>query len=485
MTAVRERLARRRMGSGFDPADRPFILGGVVVVGVLLGLVAVMLDRSALDVWTGLIVLLVLVTVSVPLLQWVARKEGDQWLFTVLVLAVVVHLLFALIRYYFIFAVYKGSADAGRYHEAGTTFASRFRDGEPIHPIPIMEGFPVESQRIGDVTGVLYLITGPSAYAGFFLFSWLCFWGQVLIVRGFKRAVPEGDYRRYTLLVMFLPSLLFWPASIGKEALMIFCLGIIVYGGAMLLGPTPQLKGGLYFVGGVILVLLVRPHVALMSLGGLAVAMGVGTLASSNMTERLGARGRAVRLVALVALLALAGVAVSVAGQSFADRGADGASAGSALEKALNQSATGNSEFQPVAVTGPAQVPAGVVSVLFRPFPWEARNPNSLLAAAESLLLLGLVAASWRRLATFPKMAVRRPFLVFCLVYVLAFAIGFSFIANFGILARQRVQVLPIVLVFLALPRLDQLRARDRSAAAAGSVEPAGSTVASAPKVMS
>lgn len=485
MTRLGGRLDRGRMGSGMDPADRPIIVGGVVVVGLLLAVVAVMLDQSAIDVWTGAIVFLVLVSISVPMIQWVARKDEDPRIFNLLLWALILHLLFALVRYFFIYAIYKGSADAGRYHEAGVTFSNRFRDGQPIHPIPIMEGFPVESQRIGDVTGVLYLITGPSAYAGFFVFSWLCFWGQVLIARAFKIAVPEGDYRRYTILVLFLPSLLFWPASIGKEALMIFCLGVIVYGGALLLGPKPQLKGGLYFVGGVVLVLLVRPHVALMSLGGLAVAMAVGSLASSNMTVRLGARGRVVRLVALAALLALSGVAVSVAGQSFAEKDGPGTDAGSALEKALTQSSTGNSEFQPVAVTGPAKVPAGVVSVLFRPFPWEARNPNSLLAAGESLILLVLVAMSWRRLATFPKMAVRRPFLVFCLVYVLAFSIGFSFLANFGILARQRVQVLPIVLVFLALPRMDQLRARDRSAAEAGSVEAVGPTVASAPKVMS
>jgi hypothetical protein len=39
-----------------------------------------------------------------------------------------------------------------------------------------------------------------------------------------------------------------------------------------------------------------------------------------------------------------------------------------------------------------------------------------------------------------------------CLAYSAIFVYGFSYFANFGILTRERVQVLPFVLVFLALP---------------------------------
>ena len=45
-------------------------------------------------------------------------------------------------------------------------------------------------------------------------------------------------------------------------------------------------------------------------------------------------------------------------------------------------------------------------------------------------------------------------YLIFCVVYAALFIYAFSYIGNFGILARQRVQVLPFVLVFLALPLL-------------------------------
>lgn len=443
-----------------SPDDIPVLIAGGLAIAGVLAVVAYALDASALDVWTAAIVFLVLVAGSVPLFRWVARKEGDPWLFKVLFIALIVHLVFSLIRYFVIFVVYKGSADAGVYNEAGITFARHLRDGDPVHPIDVMKGFPPESQRIGDFVGVLYTVIGPSAYAAFFIFSYICFWGQVLVVRAFRVAVPEGDHRRFAILCLFLPSLLFWPASIGKEALMIGCLGVIVYGGALLLAPKPKLRGAAYFVVGILLVLLVRPHVAAMSLGALGLALAVGTIGGSRLSDqnadadaaKSSGRVRAVRMVGVVALVLLAGVVSTRLSEQFNEYSGSSDGTEAALSKTLKQTSLGNSEFTPAAITGPTRVPAGVVSVLFRPFPWEARNFNSLIAAGESAILVALLAVGWRRLLSLPKLILRRPFLVFCGIYILLFSIGFSFIGNFGILARQRVQVMPIVLVMLALP---------------------------------
>lgn len=447
------RLARANRVT-WDAADAPFLIAGLVVVGVIIAGVTIMLDASALDVWSGLIVFLVLMSASVPLLRWVARKEEDPWLFKVLFGALVLHLAVSLVRYYMIFVMYHKNGDAGVYHGAGLEIARQVRDGRGLQAVGAIENFPIESQRVGYLVGFLYVITGPSAYAGFFVFTYLCYWGQVLVVRAFKVAVPEGDYRRLTLLVMFLPSLLFWPSSIGKEALMIACLGVIVYGGALLLCEHPKLRGGVFFVIGILLVLLFRPHVALMAIGGLGLALAVGMvsgLGGGRQRDRpVSTKGRVFRVVGLVAVLLLASVGSTRLGQTLKEN-QDGSSEG--LEQALTQTAIGNSEFTPAAITGPTKLPAGFVTVLARPFPWEAHNLNNLIAATEGIVLLGLAAMSWRRLMSLPRLAMRRPFLIYCAVYVLLFVVAFSYIANFGILARQRVQVLPVLLVFFALPK--------------------------------
>jgi hypothetical protein len=457
------RRARGAAARHWDPDDVPWLVGGLAALAVVLVVLGLMVDYSALDAWTALIVFLVLVGVSVPAFQWVARKEGDPWLFKVMLSALVVQFAVSMARFYMIFVMYDGEGDAGVYHGAGAAFAANFRDGDPLHPIELMNGFPVETQRIGDVVGVIYTITGPSIYAAFLIFAFVCFWGRVLMLRAFMAAVPEGDHRRFALLVLFLPSVMFWPSSIGKEALMIGCLGIIVYGGGLLLAPRPKLRGALFFVGGTLLVMLIRPHVAIMSLAalGLAVAVGVlagtrtpaATVAGAEPAEPVkGGRGRAVRLMALAVLVVLAGVVSTRVGEVFNDDGEGGSQA--ALEKAQTLSSTGGSQFDPISITGPSQVLPGLASVYLRPFPWEARSMSTLIAAAESLVLAGLLVLGWRRLLSFPRMALRRPFLVFCAAYVVLFGIGFSYFANFGILTRQRVQALPILLVALALPKV-------------------------------
>lgn len=445
---------RSTANNSWDPDDVPWLVGGLTAVAALLVGFSFMLDYSALDVWTGIIVFLVLTAVSVPAFQWIARRDDDPWLFKALMAGLLFKFAGSMARYFMIFVLYGGSGDAGRYHEAGVTFVNHLRDGDPIHPIAIMQGFPDETQRIADFVGGLYTVTGPSAYAGFLVFAFICFWGQVLIARGFKVAVPEGDHRRFTMLVLFVPSLVFWPSSLGKEALMIGCLGLITFGGALLLAPKPRIRGAGFFVAGSLLVLLIRPHVAIMAIGALALAMAVGLLAGfqGDGTKSGSTRGRAIRFVALVVIVFLSMAASTRLAETFNDYGEEGGTLAS-LEGTASQTSRGGSEFVPMTITGPSRLPAGIVTVFFRPFPWEAGNMNGIIAGAEGLLLLGMFAVSWRRLISLPRLALRRPFLVFSLAYVLLFSIGFSFISNFGILARQRSQALAVLFVVLALPK--------------------------------
>ena len=98
--------------------------------------------------------------------------------------------------------------------------------------------------------------------------------------------------------------------------------------------------------------------------------------------------------------------------------------------------------------------PGATASVLFRPFPWEIRNATTLAAALESVLLLVLLIASRRSLASLPRQVLRNPYLAYVVGYSILFIIAFSNIGNIGILARQRTQLLPILLTLLALQPL-------------------------------
>jgi hypothetical protein len=121
-----------------------------------------------------------------------------------------------------------------------------------------------------------------------------------------------------------------------------------------------------------------------------------------------------------------------------------------ALDDAQRNTSQGGAEF-----AGPApslrNIPVSLVTVLFRPFVFEAHNLQALLTAIEGTLLLTIFIISWPRLRTIPRRLRMQPYVTLCIAYTLAFCFVFSSFQNFAILARERVMVYPFVLVLLAL----------------------------------
>ena len=90
------------------------------------------------------------------------------------------------------------------------------------------------------------------------------------------------------------------------------------------------------------------------------------------------------------------------------------------------------------------------------------RNGATAVAAAETTFVLVLALTSWRRLRQPPRLLVGRAYVLYAVVNVGVFGFAWSTIGNLGILARQRVQVWPFVLLLLAAPvsRPERLGAR-------------------------
>ncbi len=278
--------------------------------------------------------------------------------------------------------------------------------------------------------------------AGFILFAWIAFLGLILFSRAIRIALPDADHRRYDLVLFFLPTLLFWPSSIGKEAWMVFVLGLASYGAARLFAHRPS---GLIPLGlGLWGATTVRPHLALMVLA----ALGPAWLARPSGRNRLGlspyfrAFGFAVLILVLLAV-------VSQAETFFGVERLDAEGAQEVATYTETQTAQGGSQFQNTRVNSPTDVPVAAITILFRPFLWEADSTQGLVTAAEGLVLLGLLALSWRQLWALPKTMVRHPYVLYCLLFVLAFIVAYSSFNNFGLLVRQRAQMFPFLLVLL------------------------------------
>ena len=95
-------------------------------------------------------------------------------------------------------------------------------------------------------------------------------------------------------------------------------------------------------------------------------------------------------------------------------------------------------------------LPVATVTVLFRPVIVEAHNVQALVAAMEGTFLLVLVLVRLKSIFKSVRTFSSHPYVASALLYTFLFVIAFSAIGNLGILARERVQLLPMFLVLLA-----------------------------------
>jgi hypothetical protein len=110
------------------------------------------------------------------------------------------------------------------------------------------------------------------------------------------------------------------------------------------------------------------------------------------------------------------------------------------------------SSFNVSNVSSPEHYPVSLFTILYRPLPTEARSITVIIASLEGMALLLLTLTSWARIKQAIRAAGRQPYVMMALIYTLIFAYLFGSVANMGILARQRVQLLPFLLVLFAFP---------------------------------
>lgn len=421
------------------------VLAGAAVAGTF----AFVLGSESYNLWGALVTVPVVVAINVVLIWRVSRRADERWLAGLLGLALAAKLVGAMVRYYVAFVVYAGVADAQRYNLYAATYYTEWRQGNVTWEWGGKQG----TQNMELLTTAVYTVVGPSPIAAFVVFASLAFWGQYLLFRAFRVALPDGDGKRYALLVMLLPSLLYWPSSIGKESWLMLFVGVTALGAARFFSRQ---RGAIaLLVVGAAGTTLLRPHLAVLLFAALAVAQ----LFRQRGKRSTGALSKAGGLV----VLATAGLILTSQSASFL--GIDDFSwqaVSDSVDEASDQASQGGSAFEATPIKSVADVPSAIVTVLFRPFPFEARNAQMLVQSLEGVFLLFLFVRAWPRWRHVLTTMRGSPYVTFALVYTASFVWAFSGFGNFGILARQRVLMLPFFLVLLALPTVDRLRERTR-----------------------
>ena len=378
----------------------------------------------------------ILALVSVPIARRIALKERDPRLYRLLVLAAITHLVFSGVQLYVVNHVYHGVTDYNRYINQGAILARRFDtfnfSTANVHPAVNILG----EGSVSVAAGVVMAIVGVNKLALLFVFSWFAFLATIGFFKAFSVTFPEGNHYRYAILVFFLPSLLFWTAGISKETMMYLSMGLAAYGAARVLAL--QRGGAPFLVIGTIVGIYVRPQELLLFMGAFVVA---GVFRRRSVSKSF----KGLRRIAVVALQ----VALLLAALSLSNQLAKHAPVFNLNKLAKNNIGQASSlNYHP----GPTGYPKDVYTVIFDPLPFNFHGSTQLIAAFENTVIIGLIIFGLRRLKTLPRAAFTRPYVLMCTLYSLTFPYAFAALNNLGLIDRERVLLLPFMLVIFAIP---------------------------------
>lgn len=308
------------------------------------------------------------------------------------------------------------------------------------------------------IYGVLSVLSFHSYPVMAMLISVLSFTGAWALLRTFVQLYPNLT-RPLAFSVLFVPSVFFWGSGVLKDSITFGCLGWITYS-----SYTIFLRRKSIVMNG--LVILFAGYIALQVKAYIIISFVPSLMMWVILTYRNQIKNKFIRVtigpgVFLIALT-FGYLMVVKLGNEFSKF-----SLGSVLDTAesfqqwhshlaesehasgYNLGITDNS-WQSIVKT----FPAAVNVTLFRPYLWEASNPVMLMAALESIFILGFT------LYIFIRNGIRQTlgaiftnadvFFCFSFSILFAFAVGFTSY-NFGALVRYKIPCIPFFLTGLVI----------------------------------
>jgi len=327
--------------------------------------------------------------------------------------------------------------DADTYHAYSVDLARAWSQGTPVPALPAgKEGIFFALAR-------LYQLIGPyrvGALALTSLCSALC---VPLVADTTRRLFGRKAAHAVLPMVVLLPGFLVWTSQLLREAPIVAALAL---GANLAVRLSEQFNPGRLAVLGLIVAVLftLRANVAYVFGAGVLVGLALGG------RHLVGGIATAAAMMGLVAALVLGGglgesgyqrSATADLGQVNTVRSDLATTAASGIGKNADVSTTSGSL---------AYLPIGVPQLLLGPFPWQVHNLRQGLGLLEATTIWWLVPAFFRGLRRGGRRIGRKASLLLApaigIMVVLALLIG-----NIGTLVRERLQVLILLLPFVAL----------------------------------
>jgi hypothetical protein len=272
-----------------------------------------------------------------------------------------------------------------------------------------------------------------SVFTGFVIYAFLGFLGICFFYKTSIALIPYNTKLfgvHIFPLLLFFPSIHFWSAGPGKDALLF--LSVTMFGYALI----KLNKRILLAILSAILALLIRPHVLIILLA----AFGIAYLLSMNV--KVWKRLFIFMLLAGVSIVLLPIVLDYVSLDSLT------------VEDTFNRldSQAENLSGDTIGSSLDIQsypIPLKIFTFLFRPLFFDANSLFMLFASFENLILLALtiLALANRPIKTYRNApVVVKSYLIFLLLGTLVFSLSLS---NFGVILRMKNMFMPAFILYL------------------------------------
>ena len=294
------------------------------------------------------------------------------------------------------------------------------------------DGFSLGTQAILYVTQYIKFSVGGTYLDFYLLYQAIGFFGIAILLRTFEEIHDELQlpHRPYLYALVALPSLHFWSSALGKDGPFLFAVSLAIWATMRLPKRAKALLAAL------LVMLVIRPHVALVAVAALSLAVMVG---------------RGIPTYARVGLFVVAAVGIAIATSALQTTYSidltSSESIGAQFERRDN--VLQSSEAGTTAVD--AGFAIRLFSLMFRPLFFDADELFALLASFESLFLVVVVVMLVRR----SRELIGLFRTVFFARYALIFGFGMTmFLAltywNVGLGLRQKwTMMMPMYLVLL------------------------------------
>lgn len=357
-----------------------------------------------------------------------------------------------------------GGGDMMWYHRAGSELAELWQNDPGRWTGDLLRlafrqrvTFPFWVHGAGTSTGSMFglsawlmLLNGKSLYAACVLLGVINYFSRFLIYRVVRPLVVPG-HRRYVLMgVMLLPSVIFWTGGLIKESIAMGGIGIAVLGAYYLAERSDFVRGIILIALGGLTAYLVKPYV----LFPFFIAAPVWYLAARMREngDNISILLTPFRIILFVGLVALGLMVLSYLVPTLS---VDNLSEELASVQYSGTTVGGNTNYQLVSVEAAATrgraaqfiaAPFAFLFALTRPWFFEARSAQTLVATLETTALTLIMIQSVRRVGFMQWVhhILARPWLVFCITYVVIFgtAVGLGS-TNVGSLSRYRIPMMP------------------------------------------